>query len=120
MRKTMISRFVPITAVGLVVGLGAFAHSVPAVAKTLSVALFGGSGDAFAYGTGIGLSGEVYCGTASVGTTNTTTCPDYTSGMRAYVYAGGALRCSSAPAAFSTSSTNCTWGGLTGAVWGDP
>jgi hypothetical protein len=126
MRKTMVSRFVPIAAVGLVVGVGAFARSVPAVAKTMSTYYADGgwcpAGHAcFTWAAGFDVNGNGVCTTYSTGTTNSTSCPDTLAGVRVQVADNWAEGCTSATVPYNAPwGVTCSPAGsqATGLVWG--
>jgi hypothetical protein len=126
MRKAMISRFVPIIAVGLVVGVGAFVRSVPAVAKTMSTYYGDGGwctpGDAcFTWAAGFDTWGTGVCVTYSTGTTNSTSCPESLATIRVQVtknFNGAA--CTSPTVAYNAPwGTTCSPPGSSaiGSVW---
>jgi hypothetical protein len=127
MRKSIGSRFVPIAAVGLVVGLGAFARSMPAVAKTMST-IYADSGSwcpaghaCFTWAAGFDLFGNGVCTTWSTGTTNSTSCPDTLAGIRVQVADNWAEKCTSPTVPYNAPwGTTCSPPGstVTGSVWG--
>jgi len=95
MRKTTISRLVPIAAVGLVVGLGAFARSLPAAAaKNLNVVWYEGGAcspaTCYAYAEGVALDFSKVCGkdtaVLAAGTTVSASCNDTLAGIWVGVY----------------------------------
>jgi len=126
MRKTMISRVVPIAAVGLVVGLGAFVRSVPVVAKTLNTVYADGgwcpAGHAcFTWAVGLDVNGAGVCTTYSIGTTNSASCADTLTSIKVSVADNWAEGCTS-----DTVPWNAPWGVIcsppgspaVGSVWG--